>query len=246
MGRSPPGTGGPLRLRSPDRLSAAVPVPFPSAQPRGHLQSVGLPASSSPPGGCLKCLRLGTYMSSRPCWRKGDARRAGAEETAGLTCLQGEWFGLLICPKRATGAGRRRGLSQRGGKPSLSISPDSLPALRLLHTGPSPAAPGYTLICSHALLGGHNFLCFLMFLFHCFKASATVKPGPEPLASRRRLVQEQAGRPAEARHQRHALLALPAHRGKGDGGLEPAGPSAACSLAPFLEKSYVSGPVGLL
>lgn len=49
-------------------------------------------------------------------------------------------------------------------------------------------------------------------------APAAVPSGPEPLQPRRQLHQEQARRVAQTRHQRDALVALPAHRGEcGDG-----------------------------
>lgn len=47
-----------------------------------------------------------------------------------------------------------------------------------------------------------------------FPAPAAVPPGPEPFQSRRQLNQEQTRRFTQTRHQRHALVALPAHRGE--------------------------------
>lgn len=59
-----------------------------------------------------------------------------------------------------------------------------------------------------------HFKAFLTLFINCVKAAVAVEPRPQHLASRGWLLQEQEGCPAEARHQRDAVLALSAHRGK--------------------------------
>lgn len=199
--RSPqPASPPPLCARCPRPLcSAARPPPVSGAS-----------SLRAPPSGSSKCSRLGAQMSSRPLL--GEAGCRGDRRAR-------EWLCVLVCPARAAGAGRRGACHTGEGRA----------ARELAAAAPQPLTPRSLVllcVCGHELSGCHSFLCFLIVFFNCLKASVTVKPGPEPLAPRRRLVQEQEGRPAEARHQRHAVLALSAHRGKDDGGLEPAGPSA--------------------
>lgn len=119
-------------------------------------------------------------------------------------------------PRSIAGGSEMRDRRASGSASSLShgAAGAGRAAPECVQTALAPRSPLTLPVCGRELSRRPNFLCFLMLFFNCFKAAVTVKPGPEPLAPRRRLVQEQARRPAEARHQRHALLALPAHRGK--------------------------------
>lgn len=119
-------------------------------------------------------------------------------------------------PRSIAGGSEMRDRRASGSASSLSYGAAGAgrAAPECVQTALAPRSPLTLPVCGRELSRRPNFLCFLMLFFNCFKAAVTVKPGPEPLAPRRRLVQEQARRPAEARHQRHALLALPAHRGK--------------------------------
>lgn len=119
-------------------------------------------------------------------------------------------------PRSIAGGSEMRDRRASGSASSLShgAAGAGRAAPECVQTALAPRSPVTLPVCGRELSRRPNFLCFLMLFFNCFKAAVTVKPGPEPLAPRRRLVQEQARRPAEARHQRHALLALPAHRGK--------------------------------
>lgn len=84
-----------------------------------------------------------------------------------------------------------------------------------------------------------------MLSFNCLKASVTVKPRFEHLASRRWLIQEQEGSFAKACHQCDAVLALSAHRGKTTWPRGEGHPLPGFFLACFLEKSCLYMLVGL-
>lgn len=153
--------------------------------------------------------------SSAHCPRTSRQRRFRPPAASQWLCEVLE-AGHADVPRSIAGGSEMRDRRASGSASSLShgAAGAGRAAPECVQTALAPRSLLTLPVCGRELSRRPNFLCFLMLFFNCFKAAVTVKPGPEPLAPRRRLVQEQARRPAEARHQRHALLALPAHRGK--------------------------------